>query len=462
MDTLLFVQLPIYIFAIWFGLYLIAHQWQTQGMRYAGIGLLCYGVGIAFDILIATTSTENLPEYQRWRYLFLILPALLWSGAILHLQNEESFAQQPLNNLLLGNSHFPLIIFAYSLLVLFIHPSQQSEGIYRLTTVIPIILLMLTFGLFLRDHSTIDNVRTIQIIVTASIFFFLGMSLLIIPQEWLAQEWIVLIIGIDVISLGYAIVAWNAYDTGELFRNDLLRSFLASMILVLILGGQILVIMVIEDQLINTMMILLLTMIASVIAIQAFWDDLQTLSDKFAFSQTPELQLQRAELRATASAVTRLQSNLDVLQMTEKDFIRHTRRALSNMGDVGKLASNPLTQLPILEERLAQQSKNPNTLERATELRVLLTESIERLKPRENGAYGTTDEWRYYNALYYPYVMGLKPFSRRFTHDSLDVEVREILEWFRTYVPERTLYNWQNVAAKLIAQNLQEIHHEYH
>ena len=32
----------------------------------------------------------------------------------------------------------------------------------------------------------------------------------------------------------------------------------------------------------------------------------------------------------------------------------------------------------------------------------------------------------------------------------------EALAWFQTYVPERTLHNWQNIAARLIAQNLRE------
>jgi len=47
-------------------------------------------------------------------------------------------------------------------------------------------------------------------------------------------------------------------------------------------------------------------------------------------------------------------------------------------------------------------------------------------------------------------AFGLKPYSRRtdYTGNGLD--------WFRTYVPERTLYNWKNAAAKLVAQDLRE------
>jgi hypothetical protein len=68
--------------------------------------------------------------------------------------------------------------------------------------------------------------------------------------------------------------------------------------------------------------------------------------------------------------------------------------------------------------------------------------------------FGMTDEWRYYNALHFPYVVGLKPYTRRADYDSLDETSRAALDWFQTSVPERTLHNWQNAAAKLIAEEI--------
>ncbi|HNO86328.1 MAG TPA: hypothetical protein PKM54_16950, partial [Anaerolineales bacterium] len=67
---------------------------------------------------------------------------------------------------------------------------------------------------------------------------------------------------------------------------------------------------------------------------------------------------------------------------------------------------------------------------------------------------GTTDEWRYSNAVYFPYVLGLNPYPRRADLDSLDEESRAALDWFQTSVPERTLHNWQNTAAKLISDDI--------
>ena len=37
-----------------------------------------------------------------------------------------------------------------------------------------------------------------------------------------------------------------------------------------------------------------------------------------------------------------------------------------------------------------------------------------------------------------------------------ETAVLPILDWFRTQVPQRTLYNWQNAAAALVARDLRE------
>jgi hypothetical protein len=51
-------------------------------------------------------------------------------------------------------------------------------------------------------------------------------------------------------------------------------------------------------------------------------------------------------------------------------------------------------------------------------------------------------------------VLGLKPYARRSDYDSLDETSRAALDWFQASVPERTLHNWQDAAAKLIAEDL--------
>ncbi|MCA9919034.1 MAG: hypothetical protein KC445_13825, partial [Anaerolineales bacterium] len=159
---------------------------------------------------------------------------------------------------------------------------------------------------------------------------------------------------------------------------------------------------------------------------------------------------------AQSDALTRSDDALQLDKIDGDTFTRYTRQALSQMGNLPHLARSPLTRLPLIAHRLQQNGQPTDTLTRAGELRLVLTESIERLKPPGEADFGTTDEWRHYNALHYPYVRGLKPYSRRLLLGEAETAVLPILDWFRTQVPQRTLYNWQNAAAALVARDLRE------
>jgi len=152
----------------------------------------------------------------------------------------------------------------------------------------------------------------------------------------------------------------------------------------------------------------------------------------------------------------KVDQSLQFDQLDDDEFARLTRRALSHFSDLPRLAASPLTRLPIIFHRLNARAAHDNTLERAAELKTLLAESISRLKPQGEENFGTTDEWRFYNSLYFPYIVGLRPYSRRGFQENLDDDLIAALNWFQAAVPERTLYNWQNAASKLVAQDLRE------
>jgi hypothetical protein len=113
--------------------------------------------------------------------------------------------------------------------------------------------------------------------------------------------------------------------------------------------------------------------------------------------------------------------------------------------------------MTIVEERIIARGASDSTLERAAELKALMTESILHLKPAGESEHGTSDAWRFFNALYYPYVVGLKPYSRQAIQGDLEAGHKQVLEWFQNQVPERTLYNWQSAAARLVAQHIREL-----
>ncbi|MET0896778.1 MAG: hypothetical protein ABWY45_02580, partial [Mycobacterium sp.] len=123
-------------------------------------------------------------------------------------------------------------------------------------------------------------------------------------------------------------------------------------------------------------------------------------------------------------------------------------------GDLSKLVASPLTALPLIDDRLAARGAPDQPLERAAELKAVLADRIAALKPRDGADFGTTEEWRYYNCLYFPYVVGVRAYAQNATAAGLDPIARQAWQWFVTEVPQRSLHNWQNAAARLIAADL--------
>jgi hypothetical protein len=248
-----------------------------------------------------------------------------------------------------------------------------------------------------------------------------------------------LLLGFDLIFLGLTVTVWDAFDEGEAIRAHLARSFVSAFYYA---GALAFIARVFSEDI--TLLLLLVTF---GILTQTFSDAIQSALDRLTLPQRTIQE--RQTLRQTAEALPLLELSMPALE-NEEQFTRLTRRALSNLGDLPKLAKSPLINLPGI------QGANP--LDRAHALRSLLTECIQKLKPQSESSFGTTDEWRYYNSLHFPYVLGLKPYTRYADYDSLDEVSHAALDWFQTSVPERTLHNWQNAAAKLIAEDIRRSH----
>jgi hypothetical protein len=294
--------------------------------------------------------------------------------------------------------------------------------------------------------------RVIGVAVVATMFFSLSNAILVIPLG-LVPSWLALAsTGVDVMTLGIAVALWDAFDEGQALRADMRRSFVGSVVVAALFGGQALIGMAVTDEH-TALMVLLFTSLAIALSINVLADPLAGLLDRLAFSQSPDLRADRATLRRTESALPlRSQSPLDGVD--DDTFVRLTRRALGHYGDLSKLVASPLTALPIIDERLAQRGVPDQPLERANELKALLADRISALKPRDGGDFGTTEQWRHYNSLYFPYVVGVRAYAQNATAAGLDPVARQAWQWFVTEVPQRSLHNWQNAAARVIAADL--------
>jgi hypothetical protein len=294
--------------------------------------------------------------------------------------------------------------------------------------------------------------RVLGFVAAATLFFLLGNAIMFIPLG-LVPSWLALAsTGVDVAALGVAVAMSDAFDEGEALRADMRRSFVAMAVVAVLFGGQVLLGLGMTGPG-TALTVLLFTSLAVAIAVQVLAGPLAGLLDRLAFARSPDLRADREALRRTEAALPRRASNpLD--EVDDEGFVRLTRRALGHYNDLPRLVASPLTALPEIDARLAARGAPDQPLERANELRALLAEHIDRLKPRDGGDFGTSEPWRYYNSLYFPYVVGVRAYAQNATAAGLDPIAREAWKWLVTDVPQRSLHNWQNAAARLVALEL--------
>ena len=417
----LMVNLFFFGFTLWLGAYLLARNSPNIPVRLTGWGLLFYAGALAMETLGEAPPSS-----------LLLLPGLLWIGATLYLVPEEMRWREP-----------AVRIWALAILPLFI--LSLLNPWFSLIVVGTLLACVLLIGI-LAARSPFK--RTFAILTVVALFFGLSTGLVLLPLNWFPRSWMITALGLDLFLLGIIITFWDAFEEGESIRSHLMRSWVSSFYYAGALAILVFIAVAIDGELTLGKLTALVLVVAFGILAQTFSNPIQSALDRLTMSQESILINERNLLRQTADVLPRL-STLDPSKVEETEFARLTRRAIANLGDLPKLSTSPLINLPVIA---SQNLSNP--LDRAHALKSLLIDSIRRLKPQGDADFGTTDEWRYYNSLYFPYVVGLKPYTRRSDAQSLDETTRQALDWFQTSVPERTLHNWQNTAARLVASDL--------
>lgn len=450
----LIIAVLTYGLTLWLGLYLVSRDVRQPYLVLAGLGLVVYGLGVASNILLAVSSVT-----WGWGLTKLILalhvaPAVLWTGALIYLLPDDHPWRVHLG---LAWRYGSIPLAAMTLLVANLNLAEGSDIPLSAVVLLLVVLLpmLVALAVLWRTYSAAPLANARRILAVAILFMGLGLGLALVPLNWLPRPWAFLLIGLDVLALGLMVTVLDAFAQGETVLPHIIRSFDAAVLTALIFGGQITLAMWLGAGITFPMLALLLATVGTAIATATLSDPIQSLFDRVAFARFPHLRGARADLRATASALPRVATGVNLSELDEAEFTRLVRRALSHFGDLPRLAASPLTSLPQVKARLAGSGVgDDNPIVRATHLKAILTESIRRLKPQGKGDFGTSDEWRHYNALYFPYVVGLKPYSRRTLADGYDPTSRAALDWFQSQVPERTLHNWQTAAARLIALDL--------
>jgi hypothetical protein len=437
----------------WLGLYLLARDPRKPVLALAAIGLCGFALVVALDA-VRTAGGAHAAPLGRLEIYLAAVPSVAWFAVLVELS-------KPCDSWRARSREVLLIVGVAALTLIGAVMAGSVEGPLRAGHVLMMAVISVSTlaAMVFAIRRADQPVPVAGVVVVATLFFALANAILIIPLG-LVPSWLALAsTGFDVLMLGVAVALWDAFDEGQALRADMLRSFAGCSVVALLFGGQALIGLALtrhEPTTRTVLTVLLFTTLGIAITVQVLADPLAGLLDRLAFWKSPTLRADRAALRHTGAALPlRSEDPLRDIQGVDDDtFARLTRRALGHYGDLTKLVASPLTALPVIDERLAARGAPDHPVERANELKAVLADGIARLKPRDGGDFGTTEEWRYYNSLYFPYVVGVRAYAQNATAAGLDPVARQAWQWLVTEVPQRSLHNWQNAAARLIAADL--------
>lgn len=436
------------VFALswWLGLYLLARDPRKPVLVLAAAGLTSFALVVALDAVRVVTQSDVLGRIEIY---LMALPGIAWFAVLVELSRPPDTWRGRVREIALVGAVAAVAFTGAALAGDVDGPLRLGHWLMFAAVSLPSLGAMVTA--MLRPAQPVPVVR---FVLVATLFFALANVIVIIPLGLLPSGLALASTGFDVALLGIAVALWDAFDEGQALRADMLRSFTATAAVAVLFGGQAIIgLAVAGPSAATALTVLLFTSLGIAIAINVLADPLAGVLDRLAFSRAPALRAERAALRSTEAALP-LRSPNPLQDVDDDTFVRLTRRALGHYGDLSKLVASPLTALPAIDDRLAARGAADQPLERANELKALLADRIAALKPRDGSDFGTSEQWRHYNSLYFPYVVGVRAYAQNATAAGLDPVARQAWQWLVTEVPQRSLHNWQNAAARVIAADL--------
>ncbi|MFI7600932.1 hypothetical protein [Actinoplanes sp. NPDC049681] len=423
------IAVPVFALTWWLGCYLVARDPARVLLWRAAGALGSYAVAVAAWSLAPGSAVAR---------VLLCIPALCWSGVAAALLPRDVPERRQIN---LG--------WAYAS-ALFLVLAALLPGVGKLVALAP---LAGATVLLLRYRDKVRPGSLPAALAVAAALYAAGLIVVLAPIDLGSAELVLAAIGLDLLLLGFLVAVADATEAGERLIPDLRRSLVTAVAATLLCGGPAALTMLAAPGL-RTVTVLQYVLVAVVLGAAGLAVPVRAGLDRLAFLQDERLRQDRSALLLAAEALPRRRERHRMIALDEDEFRRLTRRALDDFADIGRLLRNPLVDLPAVDRRL--QARGPGVAEqplmRVAELRAVLAEQVAKLRPA--AGFGTTDEWRLYNALHYCCVLGLRPYDRTPRADGLNRDARRALDWFRRHVPRGTLRRWTAEGADMVAARL--------
>ncbi len=423
------IAVSVFALTWWLGCYLVGRD-PTRALLWRAAGaLVAYAIAVVAWMLTPGSAVTQ---------LLLCMPALCWAGVVVGLLPPDAPEHRQ------ANWGWPVLALVFLVL------TAALPDVGKLVALAP---LAGSIALLLRYRERVRPAALPSALTVAALLYALGLIVVLGPLADSPPGLVLAALGLDLLLMGYLVAVADAVESAERLLPDLHRALIAAVLAVLVCGGPAALTMLAAPGR-DAVTVLQFVLVAMVLTAVGLAGPLRAGLDRIAFLRDDRLRLSRAALLSAADALPRRRGRHQMLALDADEFRRLTRRALEDFGDSGRLLRNPLAELPTVDRRLAARGPvvAEQPLVRAAELRAVLSEHVSRLKPA--GVFGTTQEWRFYNALHYCSVLGLRPYQRGPQPEGLDRDARRAVDWFRRYVPRRSLRRWQAEGAAMVAAQL--------
>jgi hypothetical protein len=461
---------------LWHGLYILTRGDSGWLARLTGVTVLItatlFGFGALLEALESRDSLQTLVLVDRASWWSAVAPAALWLHISLSLHGDREFA---------GLRRW-IVISAYSaaavLIVLgtFTNAVRNYASAPYLDVAGPIYLLFVAFLLICTGAASLNILRAslastdgavtntaVRLLAIGSLFFLVGAGSFAIQKlqgnnSDLVAPWLLIFVGL--VAMAGAVAIRSNLLLGTDVRRDFLYNATSLAVLLvpfLVISG---LLVGFDDA---KYRILALALTALITASHTLYDKVREWLDTAFFE--PPVREERAAARAYVEALATQPTGPSPALASRKSFDDAVRRAITHLSDPTKLATSPLLNLRIVERGVADQAQDDNRLNRAASLKEVLVDLLAALRPGEGSGGVTSDAYRYYNCLYFPYVRGisrrraptvLRQIEERRQRDGTPPsDAERVIRWL-LQLDEDTYYKWQRRASDTIAGALRE------